>query len=484
MAKISKIWNKAGSLPGQYQKLTLQYVDREKDNVKVHWTLYVSSLGYDYYNYDTRHNKFNIYCLGKVQASGTYQLYGQGASKTFSGDFTVNGVSGSDDDLTFQYENIRVWNKKTNSYDPRSTGVVNKTSVGTLTIPKAKFHDVDFDLVVSPNIYHYGCYHDDTFTIPKLSPTTHYFNFIGWTLENYMEGKKKDRLIDALKSAKVQYTSGKKIKVSKNIDFYAVWRPKSCTYKFYGYDGKLIDSVQHEFGSQTKLPNLDSDTYKNGKYKVAGYTFRGWQCRRTNGVKKFYSVDSLEFKTCDEFTLTTSNSGIVSFYAKNNADENTVVFHFPNNTLYNFDYETNDKFNMEVGLDKYCTDNRLPANTIEEKSIKINVGYKLVGWSTIFMKEPAKPNEAYKKFAAKDNYYVGNRNKTETYRVYPISGDVVLEYQDFDKKTLHLYPYYEYYTTIYVYVQNEWKLAMPYVYTQDGWKPSLPYCYTQDGWKI
>ena len=47
-----------------------------------------------------------------------------------------------------------------------------------------------------------------------------------------------------------------------------------------------------------------------------------------------------------------------------------------------------------------------------------------------------------------------------------------------------LYAVWEYYTTVYIYTAEGWKLALPYIYTADGWKMSLSYCYTADGWKL
>ena len=62
MARISRTWQKAGSLPGQYQKLTITFVKRDGDDVTVKIDFYAKSLGYDYYNYSSRHNDCKIYC--------------------------------------------------------------------------------------------------------------------------------------------------------------------------------------------------------------------------------------------------------------------------------------------------------------------------------------------------------------------------------------------------------------------------------------
>jgi hypothetical protein len=138
----------------------------------------------------------------------------------------------------------------------------------------------------------------------------------------------------------------------------------------------------------------------------------------------------------------------------------------------------------------------------------IRPGYKLVGWSTKPPADLAKtvagfpktgialPGQGYnisgltKVTTVEDNtYYSGNG-----FRIYPVAGAVKFDYSDFtalnpkdasfDGNQLKLYPYYEYYATSYVYIDGEWKLAMPYIYTDDGWKMALSYVYTESGWKL
>ena len=34
-----------------------------------------------------------------------------------------------------------------------------------------------------------------------------------------------------------------------------------------------------------------------------------------------------------------------------------------------------------------------------------------------------------------------------------------------------------------IYIDSEWKEAIPYIYTESGWKETIPYIYTESGWK-
>lgn len=494
MAKITKTFTKAGSLPGQYQRLSISFVSRSGNSVKIKYELYVKSLGYDYYTYSERHNRFSIIWKGAEIVSKTYQLYGANKEDTFSGTVTLNNISNTDDDLVFYYQNQRVWASKTNSWDPRSTGVVKKTSVGTLSIPTNKQYIITFDTIVKDKIYTYKCYKDNQFIVPSLKPTSHYFDFKGWTSVDYVSDKDKPKEENipnsVIEKATVNTSAGKKITVTKNLDYYGVWRPKLCNYKFYDYNGKLIKdfSTTHKWGTSSTLPNLD--TKSSGKYSVPGYTFLGWTCKRTNNTNKFYSVSKLT--GCKEWPLSSATTIDVKFYAKDKAKNNRLVFHLSDSTSYIQDYVTDTLYNIDTVL----SNNNLSA-------ISIKPGYKLVGWSTVpleevFSKETsiAQPNEAFNGFQSSrdqtgDSYYIEDYNNGDIVRIYPLGGSFVFNYDDFvhnednNINELHLYPYYEFYTTCYVYTQEGWKLAMPYVYTQEGWKIALSYIYNSDSnWKL
>lgn len=476
MARISRTWQKAGSLPGQYQKLTITFVKRDGDDVTVKIDFYAKSLGYDYYNYSSRHNDCKIYCLDKTIDSWSYQAYGTKASSSHSKTVTVHNVKNADNDLVFYYSNSRAWPGHSNSWDPRSTGVVSKTKVGELTIPKNKKEDIEFYEVINDNNKtKYKCYHDNKFTIPKdLIPKNHFFNFTGWRRKEYdfdylyANNGSGGFIVDYFDKSKLpqynaKYNPGEKIVVENDLEFYACWYPKSCKYAFFDTDNNKISELVHQCGTYTRIPDLDilqSDP---------GYVFNGWKCG--------YNTYSAGNK-CAEWPNINSNT--VNFYAQVAPANNEVIFNMPGGAVH-YNYETNAEFDMYTPLEDCGVSN---------PTISIKPGYRLVGWCTCIPSQlssydsvdstgHAFPGQAFTGLQGKSNYYVG-----DTFIIYPISGNVIFEYSYFKNNTLILYPYYEYYTTSYVYVDGQWKLAMPYVYTQDGWKMALSYVYTEDGWKL
>lgn len=466
MAKISKSWSCAGSLPGQRQKLTIEFVSRDADVVKIKWKLSVHSLGYDYYNYNSRHNKATIYC-GKdtKRDSWSYQAYGSYASRSHTETFTITGVGNATDELKFYYSNVRCWPGHSNSWDPRSTGVVSKTKVGELSIPTNKQYIINFVDTVNNKTYSYKCYYKDDFTVPNINPSSNYYTYHGWSTTN------------GASSASI-YNGGKIKSVKSNLTYYSVVKPRVCDYNFYDKNKKLITTIKHTYGTSTTVPNLD--TYKVQSaypYKIPGYTFSGW----TSG-DNFYKPST----KCSKWVGAGSD---VNFYPNYVAQTNKIIFALNPEKVYK--YKTDAKFEMGQPL-------------TGTSAIAVNPGYKLVGWCT---KAPSVLANSVNGFPEKgialpgQGYNITGLNKTGTYytgngyRIYPISGQVVFNYADFkaisppeaayDGNQLKLYPYYEYYTTSYVYVDGKWRLAMPYIYTENGWKMALSYVYAPDNkWKL
>ena len=108
MAKsVSKTWKDAGYAPGQRQELKISYKSRNKGTLVFTYKLYVKSNGYDNYAYGTRHNIARFFYNSKQEKSFTYQLRGTKTSKTFTGEFTVNGVGNSTTSANIYYENDR-----------------------------------------------------------------------------------------------------------------------------------------------------------------------------------------------------------------------------------------------------------------------------------------------------------------------------------------------------------------------------------------
>lgn len=468
MSSIKKHWDDAGYRPGQRQDLEITFVSRKGNKVKIKWELKVRSNGTDMYHYNTRHNKASIYSpKDNKRSSETYQARGTNDKTTVSDSFTMT-VENDTDKIDFWYKNKRVWVKHTDAYEPRSTGVVDKTKVGTLSIPKNVKHTIKFVGVVNKYEKEYSVYDENSFTIPKLSPTSSYYDFKGWTTKKYSNTLKN------IKAAKVDTSTGHKIdSVEKSITYYAVWRPKTIYYYFWDKGSKSPNpsyKIKHTYGTPTSMPN--GDTHLKGKYKVDGYSFKHWLLLPDKKVK--YKANS----DCSEWVKGSSNH--VSFSPYREADANRIEFIFNNpngdKRIFTGDeaYYTDSKFNMSKALTNSNGEQKFTPTTAWP-------GYNLVGWSTtpLDIEDPGKSSSSGKHTSASSN----DTNKSFT--IYPVSGIIdKFDYSYFKDHKLTLYAYYEYYTTTYVYTQDGWKLAMPYVYTKDGWKMAMAYVYTKDGWKI
>ena len=71
------------------------------------------------------------------------------------------------------------------------------------------------------------------------------------------------------------------------------------------------------------------------------------------------------------------------------------------------------------------------------------------------------------------------------YTIYPIEGEKVIDYKYFTGNALNLHAYYEYYTTVWIYQDSKWRLALPYIYTDNKWSMSLSSVYTPDKeWRL
>ena len=475
MSKITKHWDDAGSRPGQKQDLEIEFVSRSGNSVKIKWELKVKSNGTDNYDYSTRHNSARIYHPKDTRVSTeTYQAKGYKASRTVSDTFTLNNIGNETDKIDFWYKNKRIWVKHTDAEEPRSTGVVDKTHVGTLSIPKNSQYDMKFIYVVSDTKKTYSCWHSNNFTIPRLSPSSNTYTFQGWTEKKYSNN------LDSIKKASASIYAGNIIKnVTSNHTYYAVWRPRMCDYKFLDYSGGWAYTESHTYGSPNTMKNLDTAGPRNnvGRFRIPGYSFDYWEAI-VNGISYTYKAGN----TSNLWPPNMSSSSVIVFKSYKKPDPNTLKFNFLNNNLdvkifdknnKNEAYYTDSKFDMSRAL--------MSVNGKNFTDITAKPGYKLIGWSTTPL-SIAQPTKGLKP----GNHRSGEDKKaTKNFVIYPASGEInKFNYSYFNDHTLNLYAYYEYYTTSYVYTKDGWKLAMPYVYTKDGWKMALSYIYTKDGWKL
>ena len=465
MAKsVSKTWKDAGYAPGQRQELKISYKSRNKGTLVFTYKLYVKSNGYDNYDYSTRHNIARFFYNSKQEKSFTYQLKGTKTSKTFTGEFKVTGVGNSTTSANIYYQNDRWFDGRYQS-DPRSTGVVSKTKIGTISFPANTKYNITYDRVISSTVSNMPsngtCWKGDNYTVSSNTPTNHYYTFVGWSTTKYNPGE-----------GSVDRLQGKSYSISSNITLYAVWKPKTCKYFYYGYNRDIISDLKdevsytnHTYGTSTILPNLN--IYKESKYKQPGYEFTGWQ---TLGSGTSYLISDGTINKCTEWPKEDSSELAVYFEPYSTSESNGIRFYYgtEDNLIRTYtDYVTDTKFNF----------NR-PLVDISKNSITVRPGYKLIGWSTKLM------NIAMPLAGLSPGDYVDTTTGSP-YTIYPIEGEKVIDYKYFTGNALNLHAYYEYYTTVWIYQDSKWRLALPYIYTDNKWSMSLSSVYTPDKeWRL
>ena len=223
--------------------------------------------------------------------------------------------------------------------------------------------------------------------------------------------------------------------------------------------------TNHTYGTSTILPNLN--IYKESKHKQPGYEFTGWQ---TLGSGTSYLISDGTINKCTEWPKENSSELAVYFEPYGTAESNGIRFYYgtEDNLIRTYtDYITDTKFNF----------NR-PLVDISKNSITVRPGYKLIGWSTKLM------DIAMPLAGLSPGDYV-DTTTGRPYTIYPIEGEKVIDYKYFTGNALNLHAYYEYYTTVWIYQDSKWRLALPYIYTDNKWNMSLSSVYTPDKeWKL
>lgn len=483
---------KVGYDPGQSQSLTVSFKSRDVGKVVVNYSFYAHSLGYDGFTYSERHNKVTIWVGGK-STSFTYQANGHSASRSSSGSITINDVKNGVTELEVYYRNERIWvNAPAASYSPRSTGVQGTKKIGTLKIPDNVKYDIKYYKGYSngkiSNVPddRLDIYKGSKYKISKkiLKDKTNHYVF----KKGYTTSKKEDS--DVNTKTPNSFTIGSKHVLNENKKFYACWEPQTYTYEFYtssqlnkAYPDvlatkpypigavvdntkKLLRSYKYNSKNPTYLPNLNNYTANNSSsnifYKL-GYDFGGWNSKngrvpvsnlgcRFDSNTKFYPI------------WTPISSKIIFNYGFNNYTRSL-----------NYTYDTSFNFNSAL-RDK---SGEYKSNTL------LRPGYKLIGWVydkslTTKIYDPFKAPKVNFKFDAKQNIILPNNTSMNN--------------AQFKKNGLNLYAVWEYYTTVFIYTNNTWKLALPYVYTINNgvgsWKIALTYGYIIDkgsanpSWKL
>lgn len=480
--------NPAGYLPGQSQHLTVSFSSRDKNEVVVKYKFSAISLGEDDYAFNQRHNKLIIYFTYKntsgeevtVKETYNYQAQGYCAHRSTSGSLILKNVANGETSIKVAVANKRIWvNAPSNSWDPRSTGVVDKTSAGTLTIEEAKKYDVNFykdnkvAKVSNLPVKYDNKYAGTKINAPKsVKDDNNYYVCTGFTTS-----ARSDTAEANLKTPTVKL--GESITITGDHNYYATWKRQTYKYIFYKSNSfkqryttstdfaGTTNPIVHTYDKPTLLPNLEK--YNKGPvstnpshyfsdYYKEGYTFKGWDCS-----KGFYKAG----ERCNI-------SSNVYFYPRWEAKKIDIKF----------DYCFNDKVKMknyEYGNANFDFSSLIMVNDKASNTL-FRPGYKLVGWSF------KKPEKIYNPFETTNSDIDYKYNYTGKIK-YPDKNSTLgkqLYNKDIDKDGLTLYAVWEYYTTCYVYAESDdkWHLAIPYVYTNNKWHITLSYVNTNNKWKL
>ena len=519
MAKDSVSWSdsKAGYEPGQRQSLTVSYVKREQHKVTLKVSFSAHSLGLDSYTASQRWNHAYVYVYRKKDNGQrgtllhthdwTYQIHGNGGSSSHSTSFSFGGVDYGETKLIICYENKRV-GTNTPWYGPKSTGKVDFTQLNELL-------DIDDAKKVKINYKPGGLSEDKVKNLPKdkeiyagkdftvssnILEHEHYDFRYGYDTSDEWK-KKKDGSERSVNTTEPKVKSGKVIKnVSSDIDLYACWEPKTFIYRYYPTESDAKKRTnEYEDLRQTrkyKKPGVLTPDLSETKYNKLGYKFLGWkhtmpeeksdayhkmdvddpnavnhrECRRNADTYCWPVWEGVESTIIFDFGYYISDSeGSITKYTR------TV-----NNYLYGTDYDVS---NMCVDKDG-----------IKKSQILVRPGYKLIGWSF------TEPEKIYNFGEAKP----GDYNFTYDYigSVTPVN----MSTDEFRENGITLYAVWEYFTFMYVYTNNRWRLVVPYVAVNDPtkttygydsevedrvierdyirWKSVIPSVYSHEDWRL
>ena len=466
MASVSWSDSKAGYDPGQKQELKVTFESRNIGKVKVSYRFYAKSLGRDDFTYNERHNKVTIW-VGDTSHSFTYQLHGNSTSTTKTGSFYVNNVGNGVTSLSVHYKNDRIWvNAPSCSWSPRSTGVHNKSKIGTLSVPdNIKCNIVYYNGYSGGSVNNvppasYNIYAGTQYLIPTNVLTdnaNHYVFTNGYTLSPSA----------AVNLYAPSYGLNSLQTLYGNTNFYACWKPQTYYYNFYKEVGSSIQfpelarTYTYTYPA-TIFPNLNTLTNNNStvnSYYKSGYNFDGWTSNKgdVNLPGLACTIDSN-----------------ANFYAKWAPIKSKLIFNYGfNNYKREIPYTYDENFDFSFALKN--------ENDEFKKATILRPGYKLIGW----VYDKSVSEQTYLPFQAPSvNYTPDGKVPVHLGFVNPITN------REFEDNGLNLYAVWEYYTTVYVYTNNVWRLSLPYEYTEDGWKICLAYGYVKNpgeqnpSWKL
>lgn len=380
---------------------------------------------YHDYNGDYLGIERYLYVLGTKWQTGSFKLTANDAgdvSFSVSGNFGWYGKTGLNFSKTFTVSGKVPKATYPITYNYNNNSFVSGNTVSNLPSSGTKTYNVNYTLSSQK-------------PISNTAAGEQNYEFVNWA----------ETVTDSF-NGKTIHTPEEVYKTNKALALYALWKPitKSIIYDFNGgtdSQGNIESRISVPYDSIVTSP---SDTTVT-KY---GCTLLNWKSQTFNR----------------QITPATAHKCI--------GNETFNATWKPNNYTISL-VDINDKIIRQINT-------TFDSTLYGDFSYKI-LGYKLLGWS--LAKYPIRnpgddplPIIDNSDFAStkKVGIYVGAGDFTDT--PFMISENEARKYTI--GKDVTLYPVLEYSTSMYVYTNSGWKLAMPYVYTNSGWKQTLGNIYT------
>lgn len=448
---ITKVWDVAGSLPGQRIELKLEFHKRACRKVTVKYEFEVRSLGYEHFGPSQRWNKTTIWIHG-IPFTWTYNLFGDRVVWRKTGDFTIDGVEDALRLMRIEFLNERLGNFGS---DPYTTGVITREILGNLEILENDRFDLSFhhgfedDTIrdLPPRMYDYWGRNVIIPLAPPIDPSGRY-RCIGWTHVPPTPGM--------INLAKPLYKLGDPHLLEKSLKLYACWEPLPHKWEFfldeafkdvfYHRPGEFPNPINPFTGQWIDLPDLRHlhDKFGRSVYFKPGYEFGGWYWYDRKGILHH------GFRCNEPYP--------VRFWPYWIPKRLEIVFDFgwgmhqiirtflPNEAFRFLDI----MYNPEGKL--------IPGPTM------IRPGFQLIGWTV----EPVPTHIWYRpgmKIPPPNFWFDFNGIIHFTKRI--VVHAVWIKLSD-----------------AYVYTKGKWLLAAPFVYTEDHWNLAHADIYTRDDWRM
>lgn len=473
---ITKVWEYAGTEPGQRISLTLTYHERRCRKVLVDYEFEVESLGFERYSPVQRWNKTTIWIHG-TPFFWTYNLYGERIVWRKTGTFEIDDV---EDVLTLL--NIEFMNERLGDFgsDPYTTGVIARMTLGQLEILANEQFHLEFrngfyeDTIrdIPPVMY---AYWGRNFVVPKAPPIdpSGRYKCIGWT-----HVPPADHVINV---AKPTYYPGDTYLMDRHLILYACWEPlprrwefytdETCKEMFFHRPSEFPNPISFIPGKPYELPDLGKlyRTYNRSIYYRQGYIFAGWYWYDRHGILRHGLVCDDPYD-CKFWPMWVVGNLEIEF-----------DFGFDNHRIIKV-FKYDEEFNFSSML--------INVSGIRVTSPdKIRPGYTLVGWTTEVFTKPLLQVEVEAllgmTLAAAVSIATAGTLFVELLPVFFLYSFICS--LRFSTTRIVLHAVWQYNPNVFIYSFGDWRPAVPYVYTEKlpipGWYSADVGIYTDNDWK-